>query len=604
MFWTLSGANMSLLNLNDFHKYCMAVAGRTGLSLVWGERGSVPSTDGKRIYCPTPLFGAGDEELLETKTSLTHEAAHVEYTDFTLPKTEVVRLDGTLGKLWNLFEDGRIEDLSSAQWVGDKQLFQASDVKHLSRLVDVAMEGSMPPAIAAAWTVYAMHKMADNPALSAIVDRMVSEMQGEGEYNRLLTVALKNNILEEYAVACSIHNRNEGSLATLNVARKFFNEMDEKDKQEGTDGKGKGKGDEGEQGAGEGEGCSSEKSTDDAAASPKTVSGDTEGGATEKEVAEKGDDKGRIVVKWSDILKSDHTKEAGGGGTHITIEYDEDGNEKDYNPRSLSEYVVHAPDESMVSKRTAKACALAKAHAGFSNRVRAQLQIATRSRWQFGQKKGKLHNGALHRVTVPDSGRYGECVFKTKTQQNDLDVAVFVLLDMSGSMSSREKIEHGLAAAAVLSDSLGNALNLPVEIAGFTEICAPEIFRLRDFHEKSLTTERLCARGGLGISKMSENTDGEALLYAYHRISQRREKRKLIITLSDGMPAGGYGRGDIAGFTKEVVKQIQKSPVEIVGVGILDDSVKHFYKDHVIINDVDGLEDALLSVVKSRIIGA
>ena len=55
------------------------------------------------------------------------------------------------------------------------------------------------------------------------------------------------------------------------------------------------------------------------------------------------------------------------------------------------------------------------------------------------------------------------------------------------------------------------------------------------------------------------------------------------------------------GFCMKVVKEIEnKSPIDILGIGIEDETVKRIYKDYAIIKNSDQLEDALLSIIKRK----
>ena len=55
---------------------------------------------------------------------------------------------------------------------------------------------------------------------------------------------------------------------------------------------------------------------------------------------------------------------------------------------------------------------------------------------------------------------------------------------------------------------------------------------------------------------------------------------------------------------KAVTNRIEKSrDLEIYGIGIEDDNVQHFYRDNKVIRNCSQLEDALLSVIKTKIIG-
>jgi cobalamin biosynthesis protein CobT len=100
---------------------------------------------------------------------------------------------------------------------------------------------------------------------------------------------------------------------------------------------------------------------------------------------------------------------------------------------------------------------------------------------------------------------------------------------------------------------------------------------------------------------MSSNGDGEAILWAFDRIIQRKEKRKLIVVFSDGSPAYGQ-RGDDMYYAKKVVHDIEKdSPVDIVGIGIMDRNVELIYKEHQVIKKAHELEGVLLALIENKL---
>ena len=100
---------------------------------------------------------------------------------------------------------------------------------------------------------------------------------------------------------------------------------------------------------------------------------------------------------------------------------------------------------------------------------------------------------------------------------------------------------------------------------------------------------------------MGNNADGEAIMFAYNRLIQRKEKRKILLVLSDGQPACGKPR--IAEYTKAVIQKIESDKlIEIVGIGLLYASVDEFYKKHMMIDDASKIEEALLSLIHKQII--
>ena len=99
---------------------------------------------------------------------------------------------------------------------------------------------------------------------------------------------------------------------------------------------------------------------------------------------------------------------------------------------------------------------------------------------------------------------------------------------------------------------------------------------------------------------LKENIDGEALRWAFNKMSKRREQRKILMVISDGAPVddstlsanlSDYLENDL----KNTVIAIEKSSgVELLAIGIGHD-VKRYYKRAVKIIDVQDLGDTMIN---------
>ena len=75
-----------------------------------------------------------------------------------------------------------------------------------------------------------------------------------------------------------------------------------------------------------------------------------------------------------------------------------------------------------------------------------------------------------------------------------------------------------------------------------------------------------------------------------------------MVVLSDGSPCGGHHKGSIGQYTEDVIKNIEQTHVDIVGVGIKFDAVKHYYRKWAYIEDAHKIESTLLSLISNHII--
>lgn len=238
-------------------------------------------------------------------------------------------------------------------------------------------------------------------------------------------------------------------------------------------------------------------------------------------------------------------------------------------------------------------------------KVRAYLLARKIAKYSTGYRSGKLDT---NRLTDVLRGR--DDVFRRKESVRMVSTAVYLLVDASGSMYGRPYAQAA-AAGIMLAEAL-QGVKVNIEIAGFTEFGRGT---------ETLVHETACRFGQRFVrekamqvfcklaSCLNENADGENLLYAYHRIKQQQEERKLIVIISDGQPsAGGHpsnsgSRHDSShlGFAKKVVKEIEADKgVELWAIGI-GDYTPEFYSNHVTLGDT-GLESTLLNLVKKTLV--
>ena len=99
---------------------------------------------------------------------------------------------------------------------------------------------------------------------------------------------------------------------------------------------------------------------------------------------------------------------------------------------------------------------------------------------------------------------------------------------------------------------------------------------------------------------LKENIDGEALRWAYKKMSSRKEERKILMVISDGAPVddstlSSNSSDFLETNLKNVVKWIEKnSQIELLAIGIGHD-VTRYYSKALKIADVQDLGDAMIN---------
>lgn len=234
-----------------------------------------------------------------------------------------------------------------------------------------------------------------------------------------------------------------------------------------------------------------------------------------------------------------------------------------------------------------------------------------------GHKNGKLHAPSLFRVTQGDPR-----VFSQKQEHKSKDTAVSLVIDNSGSMGG-QKMQLAMLAGYALSATL-DRVKIAHEVIGFTtggffegipdsirramaddarrakiswDRTTPLVLPIyKTFDERiSSTVKARFAYMANAQAGLAGNVDGESLQYAAERLLKRMEKRKVMLVLSDGQPAGSHKCGPHLSF---VVKDLARMGIECVGIGIMDDSVKRFYPNYTVLKNAQDLPGQVMTEIK------
>ena len=255
--------------------------------------------------------------------------------------------------------------------------------------------------------------------------------------------------------------------------------------------------------------------------------------------------------------------------------------------------------------------------AKLANKLQRQLLAKQNRSWEFDLEEGLLDSSKLSRVIIDPMRSLS---YKIEKQTEFKDTLVTLLIDNSGSMRGRP-----ISVAAICADILSRTLercSVKVEILGFTtknwkggksrekwnlNNKPKNPGRLNDLRHiiyKSADQSWRQSKQNLGLmlkeGLLKENIDGEALLWAFKRISKRKEERKILMVISDGAPVDdstlSVNSGDyLEKHLKHVVKLIEEnSNIEILAVGIGHD-VTRYYRKAIKIADVQELGDVMIN---------
>jgi cobaltochelatase CobT len=251
-----------------------------------------------------------------------------------------------------------------------------------------------------------------------------------------------------------------------------------------------------------------------------------------------------------------------------------------------------------------------------ANRLQRRLLAQQQRAWDFDLEDGMLDAGRLARVIVNPMQALS---YKRERDTDFRDTCVTLLIDNSGSMRGRP-----ITVAAMCGDILARTLErcaVKVEVLGFTtrawkggqsrekwvaEGKPRNPGRLNDLRHiiyKSADAPWRRARKNLGLmlreGLLKENIDGEALQWAYRRLTSRPERRRILMVISDGAPVddstlsvnpGNY----LERHLREVIREIEAHDfVELIAIGIGHD-VTRYYRRAVTIVDAEELGGTMM----------
>lgn len=146
------------------------------------------------------------------------------------------------------------------------------------------------------------------------------------------------------------------------------------------------------------------------------------------------------------------------------------------------------------------------------------------------------------------------------------NVAIGLLVDMSGSMAVAQRIEAVRQATVAVTETLLR-LGVPVAVTGYTErSMAGQIavahYDLLRWGEGLEALARLAT-----IEALSDNRDGLSIAVFGREVLQQPASHKLLIVLSDGQPAasGYYGRAAVED-TQWQIQQLRRRGLGVVGL--------------------------------------
>ncbi|CAB5220421.1 CobT, cobaltochelatase, CobT subunit [uncultured Caudovirales phage] len=612
----------------------------TNIEVVFHGTGAY--TNGSTIVLP-----AGDSlEIMTAKDQgviagyVDHEAAHILYTDMHAYDGDD---SGYKGNKWfhefvNACEDMRIEPQMMRNWDGTRanldDVSRAVNSRTLQDMLDCdpsafESESEWLP-VAVTWEGRKRMGLATD-----LSDAML----------RLLPKSTRDKAIEVMNEVQTLSDGKAGTKEVIELAKKWMGKVEftkrlkeEEVKREAT------KGDSDEDGTGprfesedKAEEAKAEAKDDDAEVGVESeAAGETEGCESGDEPSEEFDDPSvrSASVKPSELV-----------GTGVMAGYRNVMSEPVFHHRTIGPTMMyelrryggaHLSDVSQQDTMNHTRGEMAYQHdldmmrgnvATMRTKLRRALMAKKDRVWESGHTRGRFDT----RRIVP-ALRGAEDVYTLRREGADIDTAVTLVVDCSGSMSG-EKIDLARKTVVAMASAL-DGTGVSFEVVGFTNLRTAKskaeieviedamrgrkakadstygaydrvhIYEFKRFDEPMRDARR--AIGNMSNMWLMENNDADSLLAILPRIKKRHEPRKIMMVLSDGAPyCETYGRDHdcLRDRMKPTLDVIAKAGVDLIGIGIMDGSVRHYYPKWEVVKKASDLSGTVVDNIAKMLLG-
>ncbi|MDL2009664.1 nitric oxide reductase activation protein NorD [Vibrio parahaemolyticus] len=229
-----------------------------------------------------------------------------------------------------------------------------------------------------------------------------------------------------------------------------------------------------------------------------------------------------------------------------------------------------------------------------SAQIRARLRGMVQSS-QDNRNHAKRHGlrVATHRLAASQAGE--SRLFIQRQPRIAPNAAVHLLVDISGSMG--KPIGEGNRKYFHVANEA--ALTLAMALEGIPGV-VPAVSYFPGIHQEVsialLPKQSVRHRAACFDQKPRGCTPmAQAMWFAANSLLAQKQKRKLMIVLTDGDP-------DDWAATHDIVDRCRRSGFELLGIGIQTRSVEKFFPQSIVINDVKDLKRELFEVTQQLLI--
>lgn len=219
-----------------------------------------------------------------------------------------------------------------------------------------------------------------------------------------------------------------------------------------------------------------------------------------------------------------------------------------------------------------------------------------------GLQRGDLSTKRLYKAMT--SGR----IFERKQATGDKKYNIVLCVDVSGSMCSKKKREISYLCVGSIVKELQHLVKLSV-VSYNAQITT--LKRENDILNEGEIDRLVNNLYGMCTGSYSYGNHDSQAIDTCRKLLQNKEGNKLIIVLSDGMPAcDHYGKCTLAGCgdrpslerkLRDSVKECIRDGVNIDSIGILSADVSKFYPYWTVLSEIEALPKTVYSILKKHI---
>lgn len=585
------------------------------------------------------------DNVLVSRGYADHESSHKRYTHMSTVKKFIKECEQTDNSLLrstaNAVEDLRVDHLAIRDYSGAKANLEATCESVYNEFLDAVKESpelgqdfdvTMPLMI----TAEGRKRMGYNaPSIQKTLDVMTPDQLAKIES------------FVDLAIECRNPDPLRGTKETIAVSKAIVEAKEKSDTEEESPkskprGEGEGEGEEGEVGGGDGDEDEGEGEGEDdgeGEGSPEPEPRDQDSSLEEpglsgsKKPIEFDDFRQRSLTKtFSNHVKSSHD-------TYRPFSTEHDQYSRLGDNTSMGKYMESIADISLYEREVRK---LSGKTSTMARKLERALLSTQKRDWDVAREVGVLDPKRLSRVVTGSRN-----VFREREDRKEVDTAVSVMIDLSGSMEGYEArlaqqvaiaLSLVMEKAGVSYEVLGfnnyflhsgsattvGAGNFSNDLAGgasvrrafmkrakdslkgsdqFSRYEPVQLYEFKGF-DKRLVQERL----GLGVINRlagGHNSDSEAVSVSAGHLRRRPEKKKIMFVLSDGQPCVScdFGSNHLAQHLRNQINEVGKHGIDCVGIGIRSEAVRHFYPNYVVVRDLEDLPKQAFDQLAKLLVG-